>query len=124
MAGRKPFSPTDMQREKVSALASYGVPQADIAREVGITEKTLRKHFKDELDLGLVRANSRVARTCFELATSGTVPAATFFWLKCRAGWRETVDVSLTARQAARQIQDALAEMEKADGPDAKVDTA
>jgi hypothetical protein len=24
------------------------------------------------------------------MATSGTYPAATMFWLKCRAGWKET----------------------------------
>jgi hypothetical protein len=118
------FTPTDAQREKVAALASYGIPQADIAREVGVSDRTLRKRFRDELDLGTVRANALVAATCFSMARSGTNPAATFFWLKCRAGWRETVDLSLTARQGARQIQEALAEMEKADGPNAKVDTA
>jgi hypothetical protein len=27
------------------------------------------------------------------LGTGGKCPPATFFWLKCRAGWRETVNV-------------------------------
>ena len=35
------------------------------------------------------KANLTVARTLFEMATSGKHPAATFFWLKTRAGWRE-----------------------------------
>jgi hypothetical protein len=35
------------------------------------------------------RANAEAAEVCFRMATTGTVPAATFFWLKTPAGWRE-----------------------------------
>ena len=49
----------------------------------------LCKVFREELDRPSVEANAKVAEICFKTATSGTVPAATFFWLKTRAGWRE-----------------------------------
>ena len=31
-----------------------------------------------------------VAQALYKMAISGTCPAATMFWLKCRAGWKET----------------------------------
>ena len=33
-------------------MAAYGVPEADIARVIGIDPKTLRKHYRGELDIG------------------------------------------------------------------------
>lgn len=89
MKTKPSFKPTEQQRKQVEAMAAYGVPGADIARVMGIGLTTLKKYFRDELDLGHVRANAAVAETCFKMAVSGKVPAATFFWMKTRAGWRE-----------------------------------
>jgi hypothetical protein len=89
-AGRPEFEPTDEQRKVVRAMAGYGVPQADIGKVIGCHAETLRKHFREELDKAEIEANSQVAQTAYQMATSGRVPAATFFWLKCRAGWKET----------------------------------
>ena len=89
---RPRFQATDGQRRTVEALAAYGVPEDEIARSVGehgIDPKTLRKHFRRELDIGATKANSNVAQTAYQMATSGKCPAATIFWLKCRAGWKE-----------------------------------
>lgn len=85
-----PYEPTDKDREIVKAMASYGVPQEDIGRVIGISHVTLRKYYQAELGTAAVKANAKVAETCYAMATSGNVPAATFFWLKTRAGWRET----------------------------------
>jgi hypothetical protein len=75
----------------VRAMAAYGIPQLDIACVIGISDKTLRLAFRDELDKAGIEANAKVAEICFKMATSGKVPAATFFWLKTRAGWREVI---------------------------------
>jgi hypothetical protein len=83
------FLPTPEQRRMVRAMSAYGVPQIEICKVVGISDRTLRKAFREELDRAAVEANAKVAEVCFRMATSGTVPAATFFWLKTRAGWRE-----------------------------------
>lgn len=83
------FLPTPEQRRTVRAMAAYGIPQMEIAAVIGISDRTLRKTFRDELDKAATEANAKVAEVCFRMATSGTVPAATFFWLKTRAGWRE-----------------------------------
>ena len=46
----------------------------------------MRKHYRDQLDLGHVKANAQVAGFLFTAAKKGNVPAM-MFWLKCRAGW-------------------------------------
>ena len=85
------FDPTEDQRRTVKALAGYGVPQEGIAIHIGIDAKTLRKHFRDELDRGSVEATAKVAQTLFHLATVEKNVPSVIFWMKARAGWRETV---------------------------------
>ena len=85
------FEPSDEQRRTVRALAGFGVPQADIATQLGIDAKTLRKRFREELDRGSIEANAKVAQTLFHLATVEKNVPSVIFWLKVRAGWRETV---------------------------------
>ena len=86
---RSRLVPTDEQRRLVKSLSAIGTRQGDIARRLGLTEKTLRKYFREELDSGELEANSKVAQTLFKMATSGENTAAAIFWLKTRAGWRE-----------------------------------
>jgi hypothetical protein len=89
--GRKKFEPDPAQRQLVKSLAALGGRHEEIAAQVGLrSAKTLRKHFRTELDRGAAEANSQVARAMFRMAVSGDHPSATIFWLKCRAGWRET----------------------------------
>ncbi len=73
----------------VHAMAGYGVPQDDIAVVIGITSRTLRKHFRHELDVAVIEANRRVAQCLFKQATTPGNIGASIFWLKARAGWRE-----------------------------------
>jgi hypothetical protein len=70
-------------------LAAYGIPESDISGVVGIDPKTLRKHYREELDLGETKANAQVAGFLFNAAKNGNVTAQ-IFWLKTRAKWRET----------------------------------
>ena len=84
------YKPNDKDRAVVKALAAYGVPQEQIGARIGISHVTLRKYYQSELDLSAMEANAKVAETCYQMATGGQHPAATFFWLKTRAGWRET----------------------------------
>ena len=86
-----PFEPTDEQRRTVKALSGYGVPHEGIAVHIGVDPKTLREHFRDELDRGSVEATAKVAQTLFHLATVEKNVASVIFWMKARAGWRETV---------------------------------
>jgi hypothetical protein len=73
----------------LEALAAYGIPEADVSGVVGIDPKTLRRHYREELDLGETKANAQVAGFLFNAAKNGNVTAQ-IFWLKTRAKWRET----------------------------------
>jgi len=83
------YAPSDEQRRMVKVMSGFGIPQTDIANQIGVDAKTLRKHFRDELDRGMTEANMRVAQSLFAMATTGGSVAAAIFWMKARAGWRE-----------------------------------
>jgi hypothetical protein len=95
VGGRPSFEPSQAQRQTVEAMAGCGVPEADIALVIGIAPKTLRKHFRQELDTGHIRASAKVAGNLYRIATGSGREAVTaaIFWLKVRAGWREPVGV-------------------------------
>jgi hypothetical protein len=86
--GRRAHKPDPAQRRQVEAMAAYGIPEIDIAMVLGVDPKTLRKHYRDELDMGETKANAQVAGFLFNSARSGNVTAQ-IFWLKTRARWRE-----------------------------------
>ena len=89
--GRPRHQPDAVGRRQVEALAGYGVPEAEIAGMLGIDAKTLRKHYRSELDHGHTKANAKVAENLFRKATGEgreSVTAA-IFWLKARANWKE-----------------------------------
>ena len=85
---RKAHNPDPAQRKQVETLAAYGIPETDISRVVGIDPKTLRKHYREELDLGETKANAQVAGFLFNSARNGNVTAQ-IFWLKTRARWKD-----------------------------------
>lgn len=105
--GQEPFEPTDEQRDLVAILAGNGVPQPVICRfitwpqmtrEAGkpITDRTLRKAFRSELDAGMDVANAKLIKTAFKVATVDEVPSVLIFLLKTRLGWKEPAqDVTL-----------------------------
>ena len=91
--GRPEHVPTQKDREIVSFASAIGTPQETIGRLIGISHVTLREHYRDELDLGMARANISVGRNLYRIATGNSPQAAPagMFWMKTRAGWRETV---------------------------------
>ena len=98
------FEPTDEQRRTVKALSGYGVPHEGIAVHIGVDPKTLHEHFRDELDRGSVEATAKVAQTLFHLATVDRNVASVIFWMKARAGWRETVRQENTGADGAPMV--------------------
>ena len=92
MAGRPPHEPSSATRRMVEHHAAIGTLHQQIAKILGLPLNTLKKHYREELDLGLARANAVVSGTLFAEAKKGNITAA-IFWLKTRAGWRETAKV-------------------------------
>ena len=89
--------PTEDQRRQVAVMAELGLRQDEMARIMEISEPTLRKHYEIELSSAKSILNSQVANNLFRIATSedhkGAVTAA-IFWMKTRAKWKETIDIS------------------------------
>lgn len=85
--------PTANQREMVQLHATVGTPQAIIADMLGIDDKTLRKHYREELDQSLAKANASIGGALFNKAKGGDT-AAMIFWMKTQAGWKEKLEVS------------------------------
>ena len=85
---RKSHEPTAETRSNVKALASVGTTQEHIAIYLDIDVKTLRKHYRRELDTALILANSNVAKSLYKNANDGNVTAQ-IFWLKTKGGWSE-----------------------------------
>ena len=90
--GRRAHRPDPTSRRQVEAMAAYGVPEADIARVITIDPKTLRKHYREEPDVGAIKANSRIAESLYRKALGDGAQSVTaaIFWLKTRARWKET----------------------------------
>ena len=90
--GRRSHKPDPFHRRQVEAMAGYGVPESDIARVLAIDPKTLRRHYREELDTGQIKATAKVAEFLFRKATTEGPQCVTaaIFWMKTRGGWRET----------------------------------
>jgi hypothetical protein len=90
-SGRPSHEPTDETRNLVESLSGFGIPQAEIARLVGIDPKILRFHYADQIERGAIKASAKVAQNLFTMACKPTREglSAAIFWLKVRAGWSE-----------------------------------
>ena len=93
---RNPHEPSPEQRQIVQLHATLGTDQATIARIIGIDPKTLRLHYRDELDLAMAKANATIGGALFNKAKGGDT-AAMIFWMKTRAGWREKQEIDHTS---------------------------
>jgi hypothetical protein len=90
----------ESEARQVEAMAAYGIPEDAIAKVLGITVIDLRERYSDQLDTASTKANSRVAENLYRKATGEGREAvvAAIFWLKTRAGWRETNNHEISGR--------------------------
>lgn len=92
---------TIRQIEKLSGL---GLTQKQIAYVLNMKPTKFQwwlendELVREAIDSGVAKLNAQVAQTAFKLAVSGDCPAATFFWLKTRMGWREVNHVDVSVR--------------------------
>jgi AraC-like DNA-binding protein len=87
------YEPTADQRALVESASAFGITQAEIATQLKISEPTLRKHFRDELDGGAFKANMRVGGNMYGLTQSADEQVrlrACQWWTARRMGWKET----------------------------------
>lgn len=99
---KPPHEPTRATRELVQLHTMVGTTQETIASIIGIDPKTLRKHYRDELDQSKAKANATIGGALFNKAKSGDT-AAMIFWMKTQAGWRETQQIDHTTNGESLQ---------------------
>jgi hypothetical protein len=100
--------PSEKTKAEVSALCTYGVPQDEIARYLGVDSKTLRRWYREELDQASTRANVQVGKFLFSAASGRALEQdqgasyadcvrAAMFWAKTRMGWSERQAIDHTS---------------------------
>jgi hypothetical protein len=94
---RRSFEPTPEQRQAVLQETGCGATQKQLAGALGITMKTLRKHFPKELKDGRAWANKMVAKSLFWQATVGKNTTAAIWWEKTRSGMHEKLALEHSA---------------------------
>ena len=85
----------DQTRKLVESSSGLGLPHEQIAILVGIDDKTLRKHYRAELDIGKAKANGQIAKTLFSKAVAGDTTSL-IWWTKAQMRWSETVMQEVT----------------------------
>lgn len=111
---------------QVELFASRGLTREQIAAALGISYSTLNRRSKDLEDLeaaikrGEAKGIAKVADALFNKAIKGNT-AAQIFFLKARAGWKETNrnEIVMDDEQLGDGMADLYAEMRQAaDGGD------
>ena len=87
--------PTEQTRRLVESSSGLGLPHESIAVLVGIDDKTLRKHYRSELDTGKAKAHVKIAQTLYQKATAGDTTSL-IWWTKSQMRWSETVKQEVT----------------------------
>lgn len=99
--GTLDYVPTVGDREDVIIMAAVGITHKQIAACLNISDDTLRKHYRDELDHSADRANANVAKSLYQSALNGDTTAA-IFWMKCRLQWKDASTIIHEAGESFR----------------------
>lgn len=95
--GQAKFEPTQDQRDLVMMAAACAKPQYAIAAALGISEDTLQRHFRQELNGGVDLANAALGSVLYEEAKKGDVRAIeTWFDRRGGANWKKKTGLEHT----------------------------
>ena len=83
--GRPKFEPKDDHRRIVKIMAGFNIPQQEIALALETSEKTLRKHFKRELQTAAAQLHGKFAANLLRLSNGNDGTALE--GLRMRFGW-------------------------------------
>jgi len=88
----------EIMRHKIRSFAFLGYPIERISVLTGLSENTLNKYYKHELDSAVPEMLANVANNLYQIAMSDRKDAvsASIFILKTRAQWREKDRLEVT----------------------------
>lgn len=113
-----PHVPNALTKALALNLCAVGVTQDAIASRLNISDETLRKYYRKELDEGVQDMNIVAMNTVFEKVKEGDLKAA-IAWLKMRAGWYEALPI--VNSQQDQVLKYLLDQLHKQDNTDAKL---
>jgi hypothetical protein len=90
---RPPYEPTAKDRTMVRLLCAGGITQDRISVAIGISDRTLRKHYKRDILVGATEIDAQAVATLVGAMRSsgkGGVAAAKW-WTQSRMGWVEKI---------------------------------
>lgn len=114
--------PSQEDRLNVLAWVAGGITQSAMASLLEIDERTLRNHYRTELNSGVMMANGKIVGSLFGKALAGDTTSM-IWWTKTRMGWHEKAaygpdnplvvqsESAMDPVQLARALRDALLEM-------------
>ncbi|MFL5253333.1 MAG: hypothetical protein ACJ8AI_10640 [Rhodopila sp.] len=102
-AHRPPHVPTKADRDTAAVMVAGGIAQADIARARGISEPTLRKHYREELDSGQTVLNTVVLIEWVKRIKAGDFQAIKW-WTQSRMNFSEKITVDDPARNQPLRV--------------------
>jgi hypothetical protein len=82
------FNPTEHQRQAVAALVSFGTKNTIIAEVLGLAERTLVRHFANELKHGRELIHARIGGGITAAALAGD-KTMQIFYAKAQMRWQE-----------------------------------
>jgi hypothetical protein len=94
--------PSEENKRIVETSAGLGLPHEQIGALIGIDDKTLRKHYRTELDVGKAKASAQIAKTLFSKAQGGDTTAL-IWWTKAQMRWAETQKQEVTGANGGAQ---------------------
>jgi DNA-binding CsgD family transcriptional regulator len=89
---QKPYIPTEQDRTLIRLLCAGGILQARIAVAIGISESTLRRHYRRDIKVGATEIDGLAVGTLVKAMRGGGKEGerAAEFWLERRVdGWRQ-----------------------------------
>jgi hypothetical protein len=91
--GRPQYEPNDKDRTIVRLLCAGGITQERIAVAIGISEKTLRRHYKREILVGATEIDAQAIGALVGAMRGGgkQAVAAAKWWTQSRMGWVEKI---------------------------------
>lgn len=101
--GRPGHEPNEKTRFLVAELYAQGIPQARIAKRLGINVATLTKHYREELDEHKDKLIAQLGKTVYTQAMGGDFKSQEF-WLKCQGQW------SYAKREQEQSLSETLLE--------------
>jgi hypothetical protein len=99
--GQPAHIPTDKSRQLVQVLKANGNTLKVISMVIGISDETLMKHYRKELDSGFAQVKSMMGAAVVKSGLAGNIGAQRY-WLACFGGpeWRAPRDTDDATLQA------------------------